>query len=259
MEGEATFEQLPYILMGGVDGAVTPTGASTAKTWTFTFATSAQKTPKTYTIEGGDNQQAEEMAYCFVEEFSIEGAVDEAVKVSATWRGRQISPTTFTASLSLPTVEEILTNKFQLWIDNSGGTVGSALKSNTLLSFKLAVKPGLVAGQAADGQLYFSFVKQTAPEVTLEITFEHDGTAVAEKAAWLAQTVRLVRLKGTGSAIGATTRSLQIDLAGKWEKFDALEDKDGIDVVTGTLRARWSNADYLFAQVVVVNALASLP
>ena len=100
---EATYEQLPYILMAGVE-ATSPTAATnstgTSQTWTFEFATSAAKTTKTYTLECGDDQQAEKAAYCFIENFNITGSVDAALMMSVSWRGRQVSTTTFTASLS---------------------------------------------------------------------------------------------------------------------------------------------------------------
>jgi len=260
IESEATFEQFPYILMAGVR-STTPTGTTTAKTWLFEFGTSAQRTVKTYTVEAGDDQQEEEMAYSFVSAFKIAGSVDEAVKMSATWQGRQVAPSTKTPSLALVDVEEILTNKMTLCINATGGSIGGTPVSSTLLSFALSASPaGMQAIQAADGALYFSTLKNVQPEVMLELTFEHNTSAVAEIAAWRAQATRLIRLRGEGSAVtGAANRRLTIDIAGKWEKFTKIGEQDGNDVVTGTLRGRWSDADNLFCSIEVVNALATLP
>ena len=49
----------------GVDGIITGTadGAGTGKIYTYTFPTTAKKVIKTYTIEGGDDQEAERMEY----------------------------------------------------------------------------------------------------------------------------------------------------------------------------------------------------
>jgi hypothetical protein len=260
LSGAATFEQLPYILMMGVDD-VTATGATTSKTRAFVLCTSGQEAPQSYTLEFGDDQQAEEMAYCFCEDFEISGAMGEAVMMSATIRGRQISTTTFTGSLSLPSVEEILASKAKLYIDAGGGTIGSTQKTGTLLSFALRITTGFQPVRVGgDGELYFDSVKNVAPEVLLEITFEHEGTAVAEKAAWLAETTRLIRLSIEGTDCGdGTNRKLEIDIAGRWESFSALADSDGNDTVTGTLRGRWSNTDSLFCEITVINALATLP
>lgn len=65
----ATFEQLPHILEAGVKTA-TPSQDGTAGSgysYTYTLPTTSKNTLKTYTIEGGDDQQAEEMEYSFVE------------------------------------------------------------------------------------------------------------------------------------------------------------------------------------------------
>ncbi len=54
-------------------------------------------------------------------------------------------------------------------------------------------------------------------------------------------------------------KTLQIDLAGVYEDWSELQDQDGNDVVTATLRCRYSSADSLKADVTVVNELSALP
>lgn len=262
-ETEATFEQLPYPLSAGVKNVVTGAadGSGSGKVYSYNFTTAAQATVKTYTIEGGDDQQEEEMEYSFVTAFTLKGVAGEAWKVSSDWQGRQVAPSTFTAAIAIPTVEEMLFSKTLLYIDST--TVGTTLKSNTLLDASLDVKTGIMPVFTADGQLYFSFTKQTQPEVVLELTFEHDSIAVAEKAAWRAQTTRLIQLKTTGSTLttAGTTYSLKtqiINLAGKWEKFDKIGDSDGNDIVKGTLRARYHSTSNLFYTHILVNELTSL-
>jgi len=121
---------------------------------------------------------------------------------------------------------------------------------------------------AADGSRNFSFVKAGAPEIVLDVTFEHNAAAVAQKVLWRAGTARQVRLIWTGTALTTpssdhTTKKLIIDLSGAWEKFSELGEQDGNDIVTGTFRVR--NNDRagvagLFAQyMVVTDALAAIP
>lgn len=260
----ATFEQLPHILEMGVrTDAPAQDGAGTGYLYEYVFPTTAANTIKTYTIEGGDNQAAEEMEYCFVESFTLEGTAGEALMMSAEIKGRQVSTSAFTGAATLPTVEEILFSKGKLYIDDADGTIGTTQKTSTLLSATLNVTTGLVPVFTADGALYFTFVKGVMPEITLDITFEHDGTATAEKAAWRAETARLIRLQFEGAALGTagdyTYKTLTIDLAGKWESFSALEDSDGNDTVTATFRARYNATAALFAQIDVVNELSALP
>lgn len=259
---EATFEQLPYILMAGVE-AVGPSEATnstgTAFTWTFEFATGTAKETMTYTFEVGDNQEQEEAAYMFVEDFHLTGAVDEALKMSATWRGRQVSVTNWTASLSLVTVEEIIFNKGVLSID--AATIGDTVVSGTLIDMDFHAVTGIVAYQTGSGQLYFYATKQVGPEITLDITFEHDGTAVTEKAACKAKTMRLIRIYWEGSLLtdAVTKRKLTIDMAGKWASFDVIDEKDGNDIVVGHFNVREVTAESLYCSLVVINQLTALP
>jgi hypothetical protein len=67
----------------------------------------------------------------------------------------------------------------------------------------------------------------------LNVTFEHNATAVAEIAAWRAGTARQIRLQFDGSG----SKYARFDMAGKWEKFDKIGEKDVNDNVTGTFVA----------------------
>lgn len=264
-EGEATFEQLGYILNAGVGGVTATTDTGSGYIYTHTLPTTAQNTPYTYTIEGGDDQAAEEAEYCFVKDFTLSGNAGESWKLSANWFGRQVSTSTFTASTDapIPVVEEILFGKTKLYIDDSTDAIGTTLKSNTLLSAELKVTTGFMEVYTATGNLYFDFVKQSAPEVVLTVSFEHDASATAEKDAWRAGTPRLIRLTALGSALATpgahTYKTMQINLAGKWEKFEKLDEQDGNDIIKATFRARYNSAAALFGSFVVVNELSSLP
>jgi len=261
----ATFEQLGYILDAGVKTVSgVQDGAGTDYVYTYTFPTTAVNSIKTYTIEGGDDQQAEEMEYAFVKSFTLAGAAGEAWTVTADWLGRQVSTTSFTGSISVPTVEEILFQKGKLYIDAIGGTIGSTQKSNTLLKAELAVTTGWQEYFTADGNLYFTAHKSTKPEVVLTLTFEHDGTSVAEKANWLAETARLIRILVEGSTVATpgttySNKTLIIDLAGKWERFEKLDEQDGNDIVAGRFRSAYDPTSASFAEIAIVNELSALP
>ncbi len=270
LSGVATFEQLPYAFQSGAYTTTPTTDTSSAYTWTWnvqSVSTDPIATTDclTYSIEGGDNQQAEEMSYCFAKEIKLSGEAGSAIDVSINLEGRTVSTTTFTSSVSIPTVEDILFSKGLLYIDPSTDAAGTTLKSNTLLSMDLNYKTGWMPVFTADGNTYFSFVKRVSDEITLDITFEHDGTSVAEKAAWRAQTERVIRLRFSGNAltttdVGATydTKIFLIDLYGKWESFEALSDKDGNDTVVGKFKVGYSTAAANKAVFKIVNESATL-
>lgn len=263
---EATYEQLPHLLEAGVMTATPTTDTGSAIIYTYNFPTTAQRTVKTYTIEGGDDQQAEEMEFSFVKSLSLSGNAGEAVMMSADWIGRQVTNTTFTPSTdaTVPTVDEVLFSKGKLYIDNDTDAFGTTQKSNTLLSMDLQVETGHQEMYTATGNLYFSGKKQVMPEVTLNLTFEHDATSVAEKTNWRNETARLIRLRFDGPALTTTgtaydTKTVIVDLAGKWENFDKIGEQDGNDIVQATFRARYNSVAAKLGSIIVVNELAAIP
>jgi len=268
-ETEANFEQLPYIFNMGINAAsVSQDGASAGDyIRSYIMPTTAANVLNTYTIEAGDDAGAEETSYCFVESFTLSGAPQEALKLTANIVGRDVIPTSYTTPLALPSIEECLFQKCKLYTDDcsSANTIGTTPATNTFLGFTLNVTTGWHEIYTGDGSMYFSFIKCTDPEVTLEVTFEHDAKSIDEKVDWRAETARQIRILCQGSAFSPDTgtvyhyKTLIIDVAGKWEKFDKIGEQNGNDIVTGTLRGRYNAGADLFCEIVVVNALASLP
>jgi len=258
---EATFEQLPYLFEMGVENVTPTTDANGVGIFTYTMPIettdiNTSTDLATYTWEGGDNQQAEEFAYGFVRSFNLSGDAGQALMMNAEVVGRQVSTSTFTGSLSIPTVEEILFSKGKLYIDPTSTYPATTQKSETLLNMNLAVNTGWTPVYTADGNLYFSFVKQAMPEVTMAITFEHDATSVAEIAAWRAGTARSIAVEFAGSS---TAKYLKLRLVGKWDNFEKIGERDGNDIVTGNFRARYNATASAFFTTIIGTNLASLP
>lgn len=272
LTGDLTFEQFGYIGNAGIKYVAPTTDTSSAfiRTWLFPIQTTdavASTDLTTLSVEGGDNQQAEEFSYGYVSEFTIEGTAGEAATISAIVNGQQVATTTFSASPTITDVESVLVSKGKMYADATTDTVGTTQLSQTLLGFSLSVTTGWMPVYAADGSLNFSFIKQTMPEVMLEVTFEHNASAVAEKLNWRNQTARQLRLRFDGSALtttdaGATydTKVFIIDLVGKWESWDVLDEQDGNNIVKGTFRARYdSNVATYYARIINANQLATMP
>jgi len=263
----ATFEQLVHIFEAGID---TIAGAKDGDGSGYAYSYELNKTandPQTYTIEGGDNSDAVEMEYAFVTRFVLSGRIDEAVMLeSATWEGRQVVDTTFTAPLTPIDVEEILFNEIQLYIDDTSGTIGTTPKADSLLGFRLTVDTGWQAVRGADGTLYFSSLKNVGGTAELELTIEHDTLATAERILMRTGVIRLVRLEADGAALATagttyTYKTLRIDFEGTWkaESFRTLSDENGDNIVTGTLRhVRDVETDDIGVQLVLVNERDSL-
>lgn len=256
-ETELTFEQLPHILEAGIKTA-TPSGAGPYMR-AYNRAVAAVPAIKTYTLEAGNVVAGDvhEMEYGFVESFTLSGKQGEAWKVSANWRGRQKTSTTLTSALSLAAVEEALFSKTSLYIDASGGTIGSTQKAGVLLEASIQVNTGIQAVFTGDGQLYFSGLKFTKPSLEYSITMELEagGAVGAERTAHRNQALRLIRLNCPGSS---AARNLRIDLAGKHLSFGSYQNSNENTTVQVSGEAKYSSTDALFFEFVVTNSLASL-
>jgi hypothetical protein len=270
-EVEATFEQIPHIFDAGIRNA-SPTadtgGTGYIRDYVFPIQSSdaAESSDlQTYSFKGGDNNEVEKFGFGFVTDFSLSGASGKAWMVSATFAGRELANDSdgFETGLTLPTVEEMLFGKTKLYIDPSSDAIGTTEVANTLMNAKLDVKTGWQAVHTASGRTDFSFIKQGPCEIKLDITFEHNGSATAEKANYRNGVARQLELKIEGSALTTaatyTYKTQLIKLAGKWESFDKLDEIDGNDVVTGHFVARYNSTAALFASFLNVNEVAVMP
>jgi hypothetical protein len=137
LQGGFSFEQAPYIFNSGFYETTSTTDTNSGKIWTWTAQTSSTDKIETtdlqtYSVEAGDNQQAEYFTYGFTREFSLNGTVGEGLDLSATMEGRAVGTTDFTAGIAIPTVEYVLFTKGKLYIDSSTD-IGVTQVSQTLL------------------------------------------------------------------------------------------------------------------------------
>jgi len=268
-EIEATFEQLPFILDSAINNPTptTDTGTDIIRTYTWPIVSSdtfSSTDLQTISFKCGDNNEVEKFAFGYVKEFTLSGNAGEAWKVKATWDGREVaSDSDGFETATLQTVEDMLFSKTKLYIDESSDTIGTTLVSDTLINATLSVITGWQGVHTASGRIDLSFLKQVKPEIKLDVTFEHNATATAEKAKWHAKSTRLLKLLCEGSAVATagatyTYKSLVINLAGKWDTFEKIDEIDGNDVVTGHFIARYNSTSALFASMVVVNEVATI-
>jgi hypothetical protein len=263
----ATFQQLAYPFNAGVKKVVTGVadGAGTGKIYDFEAPVTAQNTIQPFTLEGGDDVQAEEFDYGICQKISITGEGQGLLMVASDWVGREVTDTTFTAAISIPSVEDIVFNSGKIFLDDSGGTLGATQASALLRAATINWTTGLIPWWAVDGSLDFNshkFAGRTE-EIIINMTYEHIAAAVTEKAKYRAKTPRLLQLLFEGSLLGTagtdyTYHSAIFNFAGIYEDWDKIGEIDGNDVVEVTFRARYSETDSLKAQAIIVNELATL-
>jgi hypothetical protein len=255
IEGAATFEQIGWVFdcsVLSVDGV--KDGDGTGYTYTFTLPTTGANTFKSATIEWGDDTEQWESAYCVVPTWTLSGAPGEAWKIAAEWHGRSVATCDFT-SLSVPTVEEILFNKHEIWID-AAGSIGSNEKTATLLDCSLTWADG-IKFHWGDGAVYFDEALARPPTITLDMTLEYNATGDAEYDAYLAQTARAIRIKTLGSAFATagtthTYHTLQIDLYGVYTKCSKIDERDGNDIISISMNCGYDGTASSAGQILLV-------
>lgn len=255
-----TFEQVCHILEAGVKTA-TPTGSGPyVYAYAYPFSGTTTNTIKTYTIETGNvtvSGDQYKMEYSFVEEFEFSGTANESWMMQSTWPGRQMTQASRTAALTAPTVNDARFNRTKLYIDASGGTIGTTQKTGVLMGANVRVRTGLIPVPVGDGQLYFAASKWTQPEITFSITLElEDSSVVAtERTQYRSNNVRLIRLLCDESA----NLKFQVDLAAKYDNVAPYTNSDGNTTVVLEGHAVASSADSLAATFTVTNGLSAIP
>ncbi len=261
----ATFEQLPTLGTVGIKALTTGVadGTGSGKIYSFPFGTNGIMVISSLTAEGGDDQEAEVMEYAFGQDFKLSGGAGAAWIMGGTLLGRQSTPKAFTGSVALPTVEEALFGKSKLYIDEVSGTLGATIKSNTFLGADFTCVTGYKPRFRDGGQLYFSAPLGEGAKLGLNITFEHDAIGAAQKVAWRAETPKLIRILVEGSNITTagvySKKSIILDLAGKWQKFEKIGERDGNDIIAGSFKPAYDPTAAFFARLIVVNEKATLP
>lgn len=267
-------EQALHVMEAGIKQVNTGTadGTSTSGyTYTYPFGTTAINTISTYSIETGDEDDAEVAEYCFVSEFTISAVKGEPVMLSSTWMGRQVAAQAFTGALSAPAVTELSASAGSVWIDDAGGTFGTtAVAAGNLLEMTLKVTTGRTVLYTADsGQLYFveAYFDVDAFEASLEMKWVHQAAAVAEKAKWRSNSERLVRVEFTGedyTDAGTGTEfdgkhGLRIDFPGSYDEFSAVEHENGKSIVTATLSGGYENSGADVLSILLANEVSAVP
>lgn len=238
-EHPMTFEELTYWLSCGVEYPTPTQDGTGGYVWQHDAPHDAAPAAlKTLTLEGGNDQEAFEVEYCYPETFTIKGAVGEAWVISGTWRGRQVSSASFTAGQSGQTLEEVLFGKTSLFIDVAGGTIGTTGKDGSLQGLELTYPTGIKPVMGAHGELYFYAAawRPVADQVpTGVIRVQYDTVGAALLAASKSGAIQLARLTTLGSAItGGTTydnKTFNLDLALQLTEIPVPSDQEGSQIL----------------------------
>jgi hypothetical protein len=265
-ETTATYEQILHLFEAGIQ-TVTPSadGSGTDSIFSYVMATGDANTIAYYTIEGGNNKNAEEMQDALVREFTLAGRKKEAWKMSAVWDGTQTTDTTFTAGISVMPVNAIKFQKTKLYIDNVSGTIGTTQIANSFLDFSLKYTTGWYLSHTGDGDMTPSFAEYVGATATLSMTLLHNAATKAERDLWKANTPRQIRIQAVGeTAFGSAGTAysyptINLDMAGVYTVFDAPnEDDEGASVYKVEFEVGYDTTAALGFEALVAAELSGL-
>ena len=272
-EGSATYEQLIYFLAMGLRGdgsaawsnPATPGGGVNSRTWTFTPLLTARNQQNAYTFEYGDNTQEFESAFCMLENLELDVVLNEAVMMKADLFAEFPAKSTFTASLTDPTVNEVVANKLNFYIDTTYALASGATpteKATLLAGATMKFPTGLVPVKYADGSLeaVSAFMEQKRHfEVDLDYAMSTNAITEYDAAVAAGGTSRGMSFRFTGPIIeGALNYYLYVHMFGKYtnvpEIFGA---RDGENLLSMTF-ATHEDSSGNEASVVVQNIETAL-
>lgn len=263
---EATFEQLSDLLLAAGLGTTTTSGnyqgtmlgAGSSNLQELVFPTSTTFPVVSYTIEAGNNVEAEVLPYAIVTSFTLNGAGGEPLRYSADWTARYVDRTndsgSFSAVGTIPDVETILASRGSIWLSDTPTDWGTGLvPSGNILSFEVQVESQWEWKYSVDsGTTYPYRAVLTSQAISGQFTFEHQvsgtfgmaGTG-GVKQRWRDQVAQLMQVEFVGGTIangtaGYTNKKLLLRLPIKYLQISGLDDQNGNDIVQASWVSRYN-------------------
>jgi len=216
------------LLLLGIQGAVTPTGAGADKTWTF----KPSATLDSATMRWHDGARPWRASGIYVGKLNIKGSVEGENLCTADLFAKTIVQEALTGGLASRTPAVFEGWESKIYIEAFGGTPGTTNIAAFLLDWDVSI-------DNAPNRHYTGDNTKVANSVTLgEIGVEATITALASNAQaltefnnFVAATKRLVRLEfGNNSAIpsGSLNETITIDLPGAWTAVDLNQESNGV-------------------------------
>lgn len=263
------YQQAIFIFGASLLHDAAPTGTG-PYTWTYTpdlthnLSTDIRAVTVEYVISDGTTLHYQrESGFGMVTSWKITLAYNQPAKITFEMFMRAEQTSTVTGALTPMTGRaQIPSNLFTVFMDASGGTLGSTQKTTTIREATLSFTSGLVAAYALDGRadLDLTHVNAGMMDATLALKMEHNATAASEIAIWRAGGVRLIRLKADNGAATTANRQFQVDLAAKYLEPPSFEHEDpGIEMVSMNMGLEYDSGAALALAAQIINGTSALP
>lgn len=243
-----------------LNGTATGAGAGADKTWTQTPANTGSNSPKSFTLDVGDDTQNWRLQYCMwktikissakggLTDLSLDGFAQRSIKTA------KATPAT-NAGVKLP--GDLWTLKFAT---TAAGLTAAPVVANFLLDWELEITTGHKWRHYMDGNLFGAQHVETDLTYTLKMTVESTAQAVTQfYDKWDTETLDFVRLKQLGPLLGASNYSAQIDLPVYYDEPDPISgEDDGVNLYTVVAKGTYDATSAAALALVTVNSIAAL-
>lgn len=231
------FETLPMLFSTLVKGNVTPALQNTGQgdyLWTMTpdYSFGADNEIDSITLEVGDDTQAVEIEYGMLESLNISGNITQddginPVIITGNLFGRQVTPTSYTGAIAIPSMTQMNAKLARLYVDTSWAGVGGTEKTNILRGFSVDIIGGAHPKFMGSANQYFNTHGQGDIAVMVTLTLERNSDSDALFDDYQANTVRYFSLQINGPQIGSgDTNNLTINWAGSIQEVIPLANQD---------------------------------
>jgi len=234
-----TFQEMAWLLSCGLKGSVTPVEQTTDQDdylWDFTPSLTSVNEPKAATLECGNDTQAYELEYFMIKKYTFGGNIgaDEPVKVDVEGFAKQITDTTFTASLDLIDGDAMSANMTRIYIDPAWASIGSTAKTDLLKKWQLDLISGVYAKFDAAGQKTMTGYGESYLSALLTMTLEGSSVADGLWDDYRDMTPMAIRVMVDGPQIKAgDNNSLIFDIYGRFKDSLPMDaEENGSDLHT---------------------------
>jgi len=180
--GRGTYTELVYLLSSIVDTATitTPTGATSARDWTFTPDSFNDDSVKTFTVEHGSSFRADRFAHAIMTDLSLSFSRD-GVSLQGGMIGRAIEDNiTLTSGTTTVDLVPIFPTEVSVYMDSTSGALGTT-KLNRVVSVDFSLGSRFAPVWVIDSaQSSFAAVIESEPNVQMSMLMEADSEGMAQ-------------------------------------------------------------------------------
>jgi len=229
------YDVLP-IFFSALNGTATAVGAGADKTWTQDPVMAATNSPKSFTLDVGDDVQNWRLQYVMWQTIKLAGSAGGLTSIEVSGFAQKAVKTAAAAVAANQAIKipgSLWTLKFA---GTAAGLAGAAVQTNLMRDWEATINTGLTAQDYADGTLQFSQHQESLDIGGSGVmTVDHTAGAITEfydKYHSNPPTLSFLRFRATGPALGGSAYQAGFDLPVFYSDTDPLGgEQDGVNLM----------------------------